>query len=61
MILIYSLGQAATSHHLGQNFSKMFDIMFEDPDQVRAMITTNNTCDSGRRGNTCWSTRIPGV
>ncbi|XP_065885207.1 bifunctional glutamate/proline--tRNA ligase-like isoform X2 [Dysidea avara] len=25
--------QAATSHHLGQNFSKMFEIMFEDPDQ----------------------------
>lgn len=23
--------QAATSHHLGQNFSKMFDITFEDP------------------------------
>lgn len=23
--------QAATSHHLGQNFSKMFDIVFEDP------------------------------
>lgn len=26
--------QAATSHHLGQNFSKMFDIKFEDPDEV---------------------------
>ena len=25
--------QAATSHHLGQNFSKMFDIVFEDPDR----------------------------
>ncbi|KAK9543049.1 hypothetical protein VZT92_000861 [Zoarces viviparus] len=23
--------QGATSHHLGQNFAKMFDIMFEDP------------------------------
>uniref|UniRef100_UPI00358ECFC7 bifunctional glutamate/proline--tRNA ligase isoform X2 n=1 Tax=Myxine glutinosa TaxID=7769 RepID=UPI00358ECFC7 len=23
--------QAATSHHLGNNFAKMFDIMFEDP------------------------------
>lgn len=22
--------QAATSHHLGQNFSKMFEIQFED-------------------------------
>ncbi|KAF7652206.1 hypothetical protein LDENG_00099990 [Lucifuga dentata] len=25
--------QGATSHHLGQNFSKMFEIMFEDPKQ----------------------------
>lgn len=24
--------QGATSHHLGQNFSKMFEIVFEDPD-----------------------------
>lgn len=24
--------QGATSHHLGQNFSKMFDITFEDPE-----------------------------
>ncbi|GLV40122.1 Glutamyl-prolyl-tRNA synthetase [Carabus blaptoides fortunei] len=24
--------QGATSHHLGQNFSKMFDITYEDPD-----------------------------
>merc|ERR1712072_473113 len=23
--------QGATSHHLGQNFSKMFDISFQDP------------------------------
>lgn len=23
--------QGATSHHLGQNFSRMFEIMFEDP------------------------------
>lgn len=23
--------QGATSHHLGQNFSKMFDISYEDP------------------------------
>lgn len=23
--------QGATSHHLGQNFSKIFDISFEDP------------------------------
>merc|ERR1739838_959478 len=26
--------QAATSHHLGQNFSKMFDISFEDPNKA---------------------------
>jgi len=26
--------QGATSHHLGQNFSKMFDISYEDPDNV---------------------------
>ncbi|XP_072018982.1 bifunctional glutamate/proline--tRNA ligase-like [Amphiura filiformis] len=25
--------QGATSHHLGQNFSKMFDLKFEDPNQ----------------------------
>lgn len=25
------LPQGATSHHLGQNFSRMFEIMFEDP------------------------------
>lgn len=25
------LPQGATSHHLGQNFSKMFEIVFEDP------------------------------
>ncbi|PFX18452.1 Bifunctional glutamate/proline--tRNA ligase [Stylophora pistillata] len=27
--------QGATSHHLGQNFSKMFDIVFEDPDPTK--------------------------
>ena len=26
--------QGATSHHLGQNFSKMFEIMIEDLDKV---------------------------
>ena len=31
--------QGATSHHLGQNFSKMFDIVFEDPNNpVRYII-----------------------
>ncbi len=24
--------QGATSHHLGQNFSKMFDVVYEDPE-----------------------------
>ena len=28
------IAQAATSHHLGQNFSKMFNIVFEHPDKV---------------------------
>eukprot|EP00057_Strongylocentrotus_purpuratus_P020732 XP_011675206.1 PREDICTED: bifunctional glutamate/proline--tRNA ligase isoform X1 [Strongylocentrotus purpuratus] len=28
--------QGATSHHLGQNFAKMFDIKFEDPDVPNA-------------------------
>ena len=27
--------QVATSHHLGQNFSKMFEIAFESPSKVR--------------------------
>jgi prolyl-tRNA synthetase len=30
--------QAGTSHNLGQHFSKMFDIMFEDEDQVRKYV-----------------------
>lgn len=30
LILIFPT-QGATSHHLGQNFSKMFEIVFEDP------------------------------
>ena len=30
--------QAATSHHLGQNFSKMFDIKFENPNQEQVTI-----------------------
>ena len=43
VIILYCLifSQGATSHHLGQNFSKMFDIVFEDPDptkQVRLLV-----------------------
>ena len=30
--------QAGTSHDLGQHFSKMFDIIFEDEDQVRKHV-----------------------
>lgn len=30
--------QAGTSHNLGQHFSKMFEIMFEDEDQVRKYV-----------------------
>lgn len=32
--------QGATSHHLGQNFSKMFDIVFEDPDPTKQVSST---------------------
>lgn len=32
-VWIRSMIQGATSHHLGQNFSKMFDISFEEPDK----------------------------
>ncbi len=35
--------QAATSHHLGQNFSKMFDITFEDPQtQAKQYVYQNS-------------------
>ncbi|CAF0753988.1 unnamed protein product [Rotaria sordida] len=35
--------QAATSHHLGQNFSKMFDITFEDPQtQTKQYVYQNS-------------------
>jgi len=30
--------QGATSHHLGQNFSKMFDISFQDPNDASGKI-----------------------
>lgn len=53
--LMYAYLQAATSHHLGQNFSKMFDIKFEDPDEV-ITIATLCSCYSmwcGRMGSIC--------
>jgi len=30
--------QGATSHHLGQNFSKMFEVMFEDQNSERQFV-----------------------
>ncbi|ESO04653.1 hypothetical protein HELRODRAFT_78758, partial [Helobdella robusta] len=35
--------QAATSHHLGQNFSKMFDISFEDPETREKKFAYQNS------------------
>ncbi|KAK2184184.1 hypothetical protein NP493_277g03032 [Ridgeia piscesae] len=35
--------QAATSHHLGQNFSKMFDISFEDPETKEKQFAFQNS------------------
>lgn len=35
--------QGATSHHLGQNFSKMFDITFEDPDTQEKKFVFQNS------------------
>ena len=35
--------QGATSHHLGQNFSKMFDIIYEDPEtQTKQYVYQNS-------------------
>mmetsp|Transcript_147454 Transcript_147454/g.260798 ORF Transcript_147454/g.260798 Transcript_147454/m.260798 type:complete len:735 (-) Transcript_147454:47-2251(-) len=33
--------QGATSHHLGQNFSKMFDISFQDPNDKAGKLRAN--------------------
>ncbi|KAI0977807.1 hypothetical protein GJ496_007971 [Pomphorhynchus laevis] len=35
--------QGATSHHLGQNFSKMFDISFEDPQSGKRVFAFQNS------------------
>jgi len=35
--------KAATSHHLGQNFSKMFDISFEDPETHEKCFAYQNS------------------
>jgi len=35
--------QAATSHHLGQNFSKMFDITFEHPETAEKQFVFQNS------------------
>jgi bifunctional glutamyl/prolyl-tRNA synthetase len=35
--------QGGTSHHLGQNFSKMFDIIFEDPETQEKKYVYQNS------------------
>lgn len=35
--------QGATSHHLGQNFSKMFEIIFEDPETKQKQFCYQNS------------------
>ncbi|XP_059610476.1 bifunctional glutamate/proline--tRNA ligase [Phlebotomus argentipes] len=35
--------QGATSHHLGQNFSKMFDIVYEDPETKEKRFVYQNS------------------
>lgn len=35
--------QGATSHHLGQNFSKMFEIVYEDPDTQEKKYVYQNS------------------
>lgn len=35
--------QGATSHHLGQNFSKMFEIVFEDPETQQKQFVYQNS------------------
>ena len=35
--------QGATSHHLGQNFSKMFDITYEDPESGEKKYVYQNS------------------
>lgn len=45
-----SIIQGATSHHLGQNFSKMFDICIEDPSTVRNGEGKRAIKDKGWRG-----------
>ena len=35
--------QGATSHHLGQNFSRMFDISYEDPETKERKYAYQNS------------------
>lgn len=35
--------QGATSHHLGQNFSKMFEIVYEDPETQEKKFVYQNS------------------
>ena len=54
--------QAATSHHLGQNFSKMFEIDFEHPEKVTHTPSHPHTLTPlHRKGSMSLPTRIPGV
>lgn len=43
ILLIGFCWQAATSHYLGQNFSKMFNISFEDPDTHERRFAHQNS------------------
>lgn len=42
-VKVYHLFQGATSHHLGQNFSKMFEIVFEDPESQEKKFVYQNS------------------
>jgi bifunctional glutamyl/prolyl-tRNA synthetase len=43
MCFTIPLLQGATSHHLGQNFSKMFDIVFDDPETGEKRLVYQNS------------------
>ena len=43
VIILFSFFQAATSHHLGQNFSKMFQIVFINPETDKQEYAYQNS------------------
>jgi prolyl-tRNA synthetase len=43
MLSCYLNLQAATSHHLGQNFSRMFNISYEDPETHQPLFAYQNS------------------